>query len=230
MNGSTPSKLGRHPGTSAAIVSRAAVIPLVLPFGVAAGGPALVAPDVLLVGLAVALLSSVVPYALELTALRALAGREFGVLMSLEPAAAVLAGCSCSGRSSPRCSCSRSRWSSSRASGPPAPPPGLPCPPASLVDCDAPERGHAHHRIDEASHEVDGSHHSRSRRYADDQSGDLNWERGGVRTFRLTVEPDLQREVPPGAPPEDPAQRALPSSRRPPRSRPRDIECRLPHL
>jgi inner membrane transporter RhtA len=64
----------------------------VLPFGVAAGGSALVAPDVLLVGLAVALLSSVVPYALELTALRALAGRVFGVLMSLEPAAAALAG------------------------------------------------------------------------------------------------------------------------------------------
>jgi len=65
---------------------------MVLPFGLAAGGSALVAPDVLLIGLAVALLSSVVPYALELTALRALASRVFGVLMSLEPAAAALAG------------------------------------------------------------------------------------------------------------------------------------------
>ncbi len=50
------------------------------------------APGVLLVALAVALLSSVVPHALELTALRALASRVFGVLMSLKPAAAALAG------------------------------------------------------------------------------------------------------------------------------------------
>ena len=74
-----------------ALASGAAAL-MVLPLGVAAGGSTLVAPDVLLVGLAVALLSSVVPYALELTALRALAGRVFGVLMSLEPAAAALAG------------------------------------------------------------------------------------------------------------------------------------------
>src|SRR3712207_2600078 len=59
---------------------------VVLPLGLTSAGSALVAPDVLLVGLLVALLSSVVPYALELTALRALASRVFGVLMSLEPA------------------------------------------------------------------------------------------------------------------------------------------------
>jgi inner membrane transporter RhtA len=74
-----------------ALASVAAVL-MVLPVGLTSAGSALVAPDVLLVGLAVALLSSVVPYALELTALRALASRVFGVLMSLEPAAAALAG------------------------------------------------------------------------------------------------------------------------------------------
>ncbi|MGR6963190.1 EamA family transporter [Geodermatophilus sp. URMC 61] len=74
-----------------ALASGAAAL-MVLPIGVTSAGSALVAPDVLLVGLAVALLSSVVPYALELTALRALASRVFGVLMSLEPAAAALAG------------------------------------------------------------------------------------------------------------------------------------------
>jgi inner membrane transporter RhtA len=65
---------------------------LALPFGVASAGGALLRPDVLGVGLAVALLSSVVPYSLELEALRRIPPRVFGVLMSLEPAAAALAG------------------------------------------------------------------------------------------------------------------------------------------
>ncbi len=74
-----------------ALASGAAAL-MVLPVGLTSAGSALAAPDVLLVGLLVALLSSVVPYALELTALRALASRVFGVLMSLEPAAAAMAG------------------------------------------------------------------------------------------------------------------------------------------
>jgi inner membrane transporter RhtA len=82
----------RSTGLEGLALASAAAGLMVLPFGVAAGGSALIAPGVLLVGLAVALLSSVVPYALELTALRTLTGRVFGVLMSLEPAAAALAG------------------------------------------------------------------------------------------------------------------------------------------
>ncbi|MCV2489875.1 EamA family transporter [Geodermatophilus sp. YIM 151500] len=82
----------RFPGLDGLALASALAAVLVLPIGLASAGPALAAPDVLLVGLAVALLSSVVPYALELTALRALASRVFGVLMSLEPAAAALAG------------------------------------------------------------------------------------------------------------------------------------------
>lgn len=49
-------------------------------------------PRILLLGAAVGLLSSVVPYSCELIALRRLAPAVFGVLMSLEPAAAALAG------------------------------------------------------------------------------------------------------------------------------------------
>ncbi|PPK64695.1 inner membrane transporter RhtA [Actinokineospora auranticolor] len=65
---------------------------LVVPFGVADAGTTLLEPSVLVAGLGVALMSSVVPYSLELKALRSLPPRVFGVLMSLEPAVAALAG------------------------------------------------------------------------------------------------------------------------------------------
>ena len=54
---------------------------------------------VLLLGAAVGLLSSVVPYSAELAALRTLPAATFGVLMSLEPAAAALAGLAVVGES-----------------------------------------------------------------------------------------------------------------------------------
>ena len=63
-----------------------------VPFGVAQGGSALIEPWILAAGLGVALLSSVVPYSLELEALRRMPPRVFGILMSLEPAMAALIG------------------------------------------------------------------------------------------------------------------------------------------
>ncbi|WP_246210145.1 EamA family transporter [Nocardioides piscis] len=48
-------------------------------------------PRVLVIGALVGLLSSVIPYSAELVALRSLAPNVFGILMSLEPAAAALA-------------------------------------------------------------------------------------------------------------------------------------------
>lgn len=63
-----------------------------LPIGIAEGGSALLDPEALAVGLAVALLSSVIPYSLELEALRRIPPKTFGVLMSLEPAVGALAG------------------------------------------------------------------------------------------------------------------------------------------
>ena len=63
-----------------------------MPAGVADGGDELLSPGLLALGAAVALLSSAIPYSLELEALRRLPTRVFGVLMSLEPAVAALAG------------------------------------------------------------------------------------------------------------------------------------------
>jgi inner membrane transporter RhtA len=65
---------------------------LVIPAGVIQGGNALGRPSVLAGGFAVALLSSLVPYSLEIVALRRLSAAAFGLLMSLEPAVAALAG------------------------------------------------------------------------------------------------------------------------------------------
>ncbi|CRK55903.1 Integral membrane protein [Alloactinosynnema sp. L-07] len=62
------------------------------PFGIADAGSALLSPTVLVVGLGVALMSSVIPYSLELEALRKIPPRVFGVLMSMEPAVAAVAG------------------------------------------------------------------------------------------------------------------------------------------
>lgn len=65
---------------------------LALPFGVGGGVEAFSTPVVLLAAVAVALLSSVVPYGLELAALRRMPTQVLAIMMSLEPAAAALAG------------------------------------------------------------------------------------------------------------------------------------------
>lgn len=65
---------------------------LTVPIGVAHAGAGLLAPSVLLGGLLVAVLSSMLPYSLEMIALRRLSRRAFGVLVSSGPAVAALAG------------------------------------------------------------------------------------------------------------------------------------------
>ena len=60
--------------------------------GIAEGGSALLEPELLALGLAVALLSSVIPYSFETEALRRMPKNVFGVLMSLEPGVAAVAG------------------------------------------------------------------------------------------------------------------------------------------
>jgi inner membrane transporter RhtA len=81
----------RWPGISGLAVASVVGAVVLAPPALAEGGSDLLDPKVLALGLAIGLLSSVVPYSLELKALRRIPPRVFGVLMSLEPAAAALA-------------------------------------------------------------------------------------------------------------------------------------------
>ncbi len=80
------------PGVQGLAIALGVATVLMLPAGLVEGGSALGRPAVLGGGLAVALLSSVIPYSFELTALRRVRASTFGLLMSLEPGFAALAG------------------------------------------------------------------------------------------------------------------------------------------
>jgi inner membrane transporter RhtA len=81
----------RWPGLSGlAVASVVGTVVLAAP-AIIQGGSDLLQPQVLILGVAVGLLSSVIPYSLELIALRRIPPRVFGILMSLEPAAAAVA-------------------------------------------------------------------------------------------------------------------------------------------
>ncbi|HVD86919.1 MAG TPA: EamA family transporter [Solirubrobacterales bacterium] len=79
---------GFRGATLAAVISTV----LVAPFGIAQGGGEILTTPHLLVGAAVGILSTAVPYAFEMEALRRLPRAVFGVLMSLEPAVAAAIG------------------------------------------------------------------------------------------------------------------------------------------
>lgn len=80
------------PGGTGLVISLLVGTLILLPIGISGGGFALLDPTLLLMGLGVALLSSAIPYSLEMHALRHIPTRVFGVLMSLEPAVATLVG------------------------------------------------------------------------------------------------------------------------------------------
>jgi len=80
------------PGATGLAVAMVVGAVVAAPLGIAQAGGALLHPSLLAAGAAVALASSVLPYSLEMEALRRLPARVFGILMSLEPALAALAG------------------------------------------------------------------------------------------------------------------------------------------
>jgi inner membrane transporter RhtA len=87
------SRIGRaFSGGSGLALGMAVAAALMVAPGVAVGGDALLDPHTIAIAAAVALLSSVIPYSLELEALRRIPVGVFGVLMSLEPGVAALVG------------------------------------------------------------------------------------------------------------------------------------------
>ncbi len=86
-------RLGRTlPGHQGLALAMALAAVLLLPGGVARAGPSLLEPRLLALGLAVALISTIVPFSLEFEAMRRMRPRAFGVLLSSEPAIAALVG------------------------------------------------------------------------------------------------------------------------------------------
>jgi inner membrane transporter RhtA len=80
-----------HAGQTAALGTLAGAI-VIVPIGIGQAGWAMFSPAILPAACGVALLSSALPYSLEMWALTRLPTRTFGVLMSLEPALAALSG------------------------------------------------------------------------------------------------------------------------------------------
>ncbi|NGO77426.1 EamA family transporter [Streptomyces sp. YC504] len=87
------SKTGRRfPSADGLALAMGVAALLSLPLGIAEAGSKLLVPSTMLLGLGVAVLSSVLPYTLELFALRRLPASTFAIMMSLEPAIATAAG------------------------------------------------------------------------------------------------------------------------------------------
>jgi len=82
----------RWPGLDGLAVASVVATLMLTPFLVAFSGRGMGTPHILVAGALVGVLSSVIPYSCEITALRTIRPSVFGILMSLEPAAAALAG------------------------------------------------------------------------------------------------------------------------------------------
>ena len=80
------------PGASGLALAMVAATAMLAPVGVADAGGALLESEVLVAAAGAAILSSAIPYTLEMEALRRMPAGVFGVMMSIEPAVAALAG------------------------------------------------------------------------------------------------------------------------------------------
>lgn len=86
-------RVGAHlPGGVATSLGMACALVVTFPLGWAHAGGALFTPSLLPVAAAIGLLSSALPYSLEMMALKRLPAQTFGILMSVEPAVAALCG------------------------------------------------------------------------------------------------------------------------------------------
>ncbi|OHV07826.1 transporter [Kushneria phosphatilytica] len=85
-------KAGSGNGTQSAALGITIAAVAVAPIGMVDAGTAIFAPEVLPMALAVAILSTALPYTLEMMALPRLPTQTFGTLMSLEPAVGALSG------------------------------------------------------------------------------------------------------------------------------------------
>jgi inner membrane transporter RhtA len=82
----------RFPGSAGLAIAMVISAVIVTPPALVSGGSAMFRPAVLVTGAAIGVLSSVIPYRLELESLRRMPMRLFGVWMSMEPAVAALIG------------------------------------------------------------------------------------------------------------------------------------------
>lgn len=89
LNSAAGKRFGGTTGLTIAMVAASVVI---LPFGLVDAGTHLFRPGSLATGLVVALLSSAIPYSFEMYALKRVTPRAFGILLSLDPVFAALAG------------------------------------------------------------------------------------------------------------------------------------------
>ena len=82
----------RFPGGSGLALGIAIAALVLLPIGIGSAGRTMLQPSILVVGLAIALASTVIPFSLEFEALRRMPARTYGILVSMDPAAAALTG------------------------------------------------------------------------------------------------------------------------------------------
>ncbi len=85
-------RTGHLPGGQSVALGVATAALIVVPIGITTAGSALLSPSLAAIGLAIAILSSAVPYLLEMVALKRLPAYRFGVLMSGDPAIAAIVG------------------------------------------------------------------------------------------------------------------------------------------